>query len=132
MRKLALPRLCALLCLLVLGGGGLAACSSSGKQDAARGIDDGAGTSSAVPVQKAEDSEVSTAPVAREGLPFEVGEWDVNDPNFRFFDPCTEIPADVFVEAGLGEMSGKFTFDEGYYSTCFFVVSSLEGGTSDI
>ncbi|WP_083912191.1 DUF3558 family protein [Corynebacterium mastitidis] len=60
------------------------------------------------------------------GLPFEVGPWDASDPNFRFFDPCAEIPAEVFAEAGLGEMEGNFLFEEGRYSNCYFSLS--DGG----
>ncbi|MEJ4099278.1 DUF3558 family protein [Corynebacterium mastitidis] len=54
-------------------------------------------------------------------LPFEVGPWDVNDPNFRFFDPCAEIPAEVFAEVGLGEMEGEPFSVDGSYSTCHFL-----------
>lgn len=55
------------------------------------------------------------------GLPFEVGPWDASDPNFRFFDPCAEIPAEVFAEVGLGEMEGEPFSVEGGYSTCHFL-----------
>lgn len=54
------------------------------------------------------------------GLPFEVGPWDASDPNFRFFDPCAEIPAEVFAEVGLGEMEGEPLSVEGSYSSCHF------------
>ncbi|MCH6196808.1 DUF3558 domain-containing protein [Corynebacterium mastitidis] len=61
------------------------------------------------------------------GLPFEVGPWDASDPNFRFFDPCAEIPAEIFAEVGLGEMEGEPLSVEGSYSNCHFFVP-LEGG----
>ncbi|WP_227658956.1 MULTISPECIES: DUF3558 family protein [unclassified Corynebacterium] len=114
---MALSALCrALMALLLILGIGVAASCSAAPEHAA----DSAATASATTATRAA---AQRGDEKHGGLPFEVGEWDLNDPNFRFFDPCTEIPAEVFMEAGLGEKIGEVNFPEGNYSTCFFRVS---------
>ncbi|MEJ5928431.1 DUF3558 domain-containing protein [Corynebacterium sp. H128] len=46
--------------------------------------------------------------------------FDPKDPNFKLFDPCTELPDEVFKEAGLGKRS-RFGNEPGAdYKICTF------------
>lgn len=139
--KLSVPALfrpLTALCSLLLGGGALAACSPSDGEVATGSVPasfSDSNTSGSVGSSEVvgDDRAAGVGGVAAvgKGLPFEVGEWDVNDPDFRFFDPCTEIPAEVFAEAGLGEMTEEPMSVEGSYSTCRFFVSKSEGVFSE-
>lgn len=127
-------RLFSWLCVCVLGGGALAACSS-GEQEAMEASDVAPATGKALGNASAGETAIAESARGGEGasgkrLPFEVGEWDVNDPNFRFFDPCTEIPAHVFAAAGLGEMTEEPMLVEGSYSTCRFRISKSDDEVS--
>lgn len=61
------------------------------------------------------------------GLPFDVGPWDENDPNFQFFDPCTDIAPEVLAGAGLVEPEEEPVREEGGFASCYFL-NELQNG----
>lgn len=61
-------------------------------------------------------SPTTVAPVAS---PIELGDFDPEG-DFEVFNPCTEIPAEVRAEAGLGEPVGEPFSDSGKSESCSF------------
>lgn len=62
-------------------------------------------------------SPTTVAPVAQ---PIELGDFDPEG-NFEVFNPCTEIPADIRAEAGLGEEVGEPSYDGNRSVRCSFI-----------
>ncbi|QGU02647.1 hypothetical protein CKALI_08960 [Corynebacterium kalinowskii] len=60
--------------------------------------------------------------------------FDPKDPNFKLFDPCTELDDEVFQKAGLGKRSRIGDESDGSFHTCTFATdeSSAYFGTVSI
>lgn len=81
-------------------------------------IDDPSSPSTAAPAASETSGNESTTADAQAPT-FELGEFDPEG-DFELFDPCTEIPAEVLTEAGLGEMFGEPRFDRNMSVMCSF------------
>lgn len=62
---------------------------------------------------------VATTTTAAAEPALELGDFDPEG-TFTVFDPCTEIPADVLAEAGLGEAVGEPYYDGNRSAMCSF------------
>lgn len=81
-------------------------------------IDDPSSPSTAAPAASETSGNESTTADAQAPT-FELGEFDPEG-DFELFDPCTEIPAEVLTEAGLGEEIGETTYDGNLSAMCTF------------
>lgn len=90
-------------------------------------IDDPSSPTAAPAAPETPGAESTTA--EPQAATFELGEFDPEG-YFELFDPCTEIPAEVLAEAGLGEMFGEPRADRDLSVMCSFEsrdTSSLPG-----
>lgn len=83
-------------------------------------IDDPSSPSTAPAASETSGNESTTADA--QAPTFELGEFDPEG-DFELFDPCTEIPAEVLTEAGLGEEIGETTYDRNLSAMCTFDLS---------
>lgn len=74
------------------------------------------------------DAPPTPAPLPEPTAALVLGDFDPES-DFEVFDPCTEIPAAVLAEAGLGELVGEPAYDGGRSSMCSFspIDPSLSG-----
>ena len=59
-----------------------------------------------------------------------LGTFDRIEPGFKVFDPCVEIPDEVFIHLGM-ERNSPPEKESGYRS-CHFSMTSLSGGVADV